>query len=171
MYIAATHQKFSVDNLKNTAYCPECGSKRLMFRLGALICTNCDAEIGRVGKSNKYGAKRTEMNGKIYDSKFEATVAAELELEKRAGQIKDYETQYKIEGWVYDERGNKAFPYKHKVDFRVHHLDGSFELREAKGIETDDYKWRRKILEHVWLPAHPDHTYVVVFQKKQRRKK
>jgi similar to phage protein len=111
------------------------------------------------------------MNGKIYDSKFEAQVAAELEIEKNLGQIKDYDTQYRIEGWVYDENGNPAFPYRHKVDFRIHNLDGSFTLREAKGVETDDYKWRRKILEKVWLPAHPEYTYEVVYQKSSKRYK
>nr|DAS27830.1 MAG TPA: Protein of unknown function (DUF1064) [Caudoviricetes sp.] len=101
----------------------------------------------------------------------EAQVAAELEIEKNLGQIKDYDTQYRIEGWVYDENGNPAFPYRHKVDFRIHNLDGSFTLREAKGVETDDYKWRRKILEKVWLPAHPEYTYEVVYQKNSNRYK
>lgn len=171
MYIRATHKKFDLESIKSVATCPECKSKHLMISRGRLTCRNCGTEIGRLGKTNKYGAKRTEMNGKIYDSKFEAQVAAELEVEKNLGQIKDYDTQYRIEGWVYDENGNPAFPYRHKVDFRIHNLDGSFTLREAKGVETDDYKWRRKILEKVWLPAHPEYTYEVVYQKSSKRYK
>ena len=165
VYVRVSHKKFDIDNIKNTASCPECHSKNLMLARGRLVCRNCDTEIGRIGKSNKYGAQRTEMNGKVYDSKFEAQVAAELEVEKKLGQIKDYDTQYRIEGYVYDENGNKAFSFRHKVDFRVHNLDGSFTLIEAKGVETVDYKWRRKLLETVWLPANPDHDYKVVFQK------
>ena len=114
---------------------------------------------------NKYGAKRTEFNGKKYDSKFEASVAQDLELRKKAKDIKDYETQYKVEIWCYRENGLPAFKVSHKVDFRVHHFDNSFELLEAKGVETPDYKWRRKFLEEIWLKEHLDHTYTVVKQR------
>ena len=156
-----------------SAFCPECGSTRLIIGKGKLTCTNCDHVIGSLGKTNKYGAKRTEFKGKIYDSKFEATKAAELELLKNAGEILDYETQFKVRGWLYREDGSKAFEYKHKVDFRVHHKDGSFELIETKGVETEDYKWRRKCLENDWLPRHLDHDYTVEKQNggKYGRKK
>lgn len=113
---------------------------------------------------NKYGAKRTTFNGRKFDSKFEAGVAQELELRKAGGDIKDYECQYKVEMWAYREDGVPAFKVSHKVDFRIHHHDGSFELVEAKGVETADYKMRRKFLENIWLPTHPDHTYTVIKQ-------
>jgi len=116
---------------------------------------------------NKYGAKRTIGNdGFKYDSKFEAGVADELLLRKKAKDIKDYDRQFKVEIWCYRENGLKAFKVSHKVDFRVHNNDGSYELIEAKGVETADYKMRRKFLEEIWLPDHLDHTYTVV---KQRR--
>lgn len=145
-----------------SASCPDCGSTRLMLKGAKLSCTNCGTVIGTT--SNKYGAKRTEFNGKIYDSKFEAGIAGELETRKRAKDIKDYDTQYRIETWAYRSDGVKAFMVRHKVDFRIHHTDGSFELYEAKGVETTDYKWRRKFLEEIWLPEHPDHTYTVIKQ-------
>jgi hypothetical protein len=40
-----------------------------------------------VRTANKYGAKRTEFNGRKYDSKHEAGIAGELELLRRAGQV------------------------------------------------------------------------------------
>lgn len=116
---------------------------------------------------NKYGAKRTEFNGKKYDSKFEACVAEELELRKKAKDILDYDTQFKVEMWAYDQNGKKAMKVSHKVDFRIHHKDGSFELMEAKGVETADYKMRRKWLETFWLPFNLDHTYTVVKQRQR----
>lgn len=118
--------------------------------------------------ANKYGAKRTEFNGYKYDSKFEASVAQELELRKQAKDIVDYEQQFKVEIWCYREDGTPAFKVSHKVDFRVTHNDGSYELIEAKGVETADYKMRRKFLEEIWLPEHPDHTYTVVKQRSGR---
>lgn len=115
---------------------------------------------------NKYGAKRTEAKDGIKrDSKFEASVADELLLRKQAGDILDYDNQYKVEMWAYDQNGKKAMKVTHKVDFRIHHKDGSFELYEAKGAETADYKMRRKWLETFWLPFHLDHTYTVVKQR------
>lgn len=117
---------------------------------------------------NKYGAKKTEFNGYKYDSKFEASVAADLELRKKSGDIKDYENQYKVEVWCYRENGLPAFKVTHKVDFRIFHNDHSYELLEAKGVETPDYKWRRKFLENIWLPEHLDHTYTVVKQRSYR---
>lgn len=155
----------NVGETKN-GQCPECGSARLMLKGGKLICTNCGHVIGKT--FNKYGAKRTEFRGKIYDSKFEASVAQDLETRKLVRDIKDYDTQYRVECWAYRGDGTKAFVVRHKVDFRIHHNDGSFELYEAKGVETTDYKWRRRCLEELWLPFHKDHVYTVIKQDSRR---
>lgn len=114
---------------------------------------------------NKYGAKKTVFNDRKYDSKFEAGVAEDLYARQIAGEIVAVEPQYKVEIWIYREDGHRAFKVSHKVDFRVEHNDGSFELVEAKGVETADYKWRRRCLEELWLPLHLDHTYTVVKQR------
>lgn len=120
-------------------------------------------------KTNKYGAKKTVANdGLKRDSKFEATIADELLLRKKAGDILDYDSQFKVEMWAYDQNGKKAMKKTHKVDFRIHHKDGSYELYEAKGVETSDYKDRRKWLETFWLPFNLDHTYTVVKQRSYR---
>lgn len=150
-----------------TATCPQCKGNRFRLSYNKLECTNCD--WSEKTTNNKYGAVRTEFNGKKYDSKYEAGVAQTLELRKMTKDILDYETQYKIEAWAYDEIGQPAIKVSHKVDFRIHHNDGSFELVEAKGVPTEDYKWRRKFLEELWLPFHKDHTYTVVQQNAKKR--
>ena len=152
-----------------SAECPTCKSTSMLYSKGKLTCRNCGEVIGKT--FNKYGAKRSEYNGKIYDSKFEASVAGELDLRKRVGDIKDFDTQYRVEIPIHRSDGTYALTVKHKVDFRIHHNDGSYELYEAKGIETDDYKWRRKMLENVWLPLNKDHTYSVVKQRVAKRKR
>ena len=120
-------------------------------------------------KQNKYGAKRTVANDGIKrDSKFEAGVADDLLMRKQSGDIKDYDSQFKVEMSAYRKNGEPAFKMTHKVDFRIHHNDGSFELLEAKGVETADYKIRRKFLEQLWLPDNLDHTYTVVKQRTYR---
>lgn len=120
-------------------------------------------------KANKYGAKKTEYDGYKYDSKFEAGVAYDLTMRKKAKDIKDFDKQYKVEMWAYDKNGKPAMKVTHKVDFRIHHTDGSYELLEAKGMPTADWKMRVKWLETFWLPLHLDHTYTVVYQKSYRR--
>lgn len=143
--------------------CPDCGSTRFSVNYSKVVCQNCGWTEKR--GNNKYGAKRTEArDGLKRDSKYEASVADELLLRKRTGDILDYESQYKVEIWIYREDGRKAFKVSHKIDFRVHNRDGSYELLEAKGVETADWKWRRKLLEELWLPLHLDHTYRVVKQ-------
>lgn len=118
--------------------------------------------------SNKYGAKRTEYDGRKYDSKFEASIAAELDIRLRAGEIKGWEPQYKVEMYAYDKWGKPVLKKTHKVDFRVHELDGSYTLLEAKGVETQDYLDRRKWLLKLWLPENLDHVYEVVYNRKGR---
>lgn len=154
-----------------TAKCSVCQSTKVQFSAGKLTCKDCGELIASTNRSNKYGARRTEYKGKIYDSGFEANVAYSLEVRKRARDILDYDTQYKVTCIAYTESGDIGFKKDHKVDFRIHHTDGTFELLEAKGVETDDYKWRRLCLETLWLPLHRDHTYTVVKDKPYAKKR
>lgn len=116
---------------------------------------------------NKYNAVKTEYDGYKYDSKFEASVAMELDWRLKAGDIKEWERQYKVEMWAYNAHGERCIKKSHKVDFRIHELDGTFTLLEAKGVETADYRDRRKWLTKLWLPEHLDHSYEVVKQGKR----
>lgn len=144
------------------AKCSKCDSTRLLYIKGSLMCNNCGEVIYKNTRRNKYNATRTTANdGVKRDSKFEASIADELLMRKQAGDIKDYESQYRVEIPLYDEDGTQRLIVRHKVDFRLHHNDGSYELLEAKGIETSDYKWRRQMLELFWLPEHKDHIYTV----------
>lgn len=147
------------DSMKS-ASCPKCNCKRLLYKSGCLICTDCNHTIGKT--FNKYGAKRTEFNGKIYDSKFEANVAQDLETRKRAGDIKDYDTQFRLDVNIYNSNNEIVCTKRHKVDFRLHLNDGSYELLEAKGIINADYQWRRDIVVGIWLSEHKDYTYTVI---------
>lgn len=115
--------------------------------------------------ANKYGAIRQTYDGYSYDSKFEAHCAHELDLLVKAKQIKGWDRQFKVEMIAYNEHGEPVMRKNHKIDFRIHELDGTFRLIEAKGVETQDYKDRREWLEKLWLPVNPDYTYEVWKQK------
>lgn len=111
-------------------------------------------------KKNKYNATKQTYNGYNYDSKFEARVAKELDLLKEAGEIIEVERQFPVR---IEFNGKLICTYY--CDFRVLYPDGSYELIEAKGIETEVYRLKRKLLEAIWLPQHLDHEYVVVKEK------
>ena len=115
---------------------------------------------------NKYNNVKTVYNGYIYDSKFEAGVAYELDIRLKAKEIKAWERQYKVEMWAYNIHCERAIKKTHKIDFRIHEHDGTFTLLEAKGVETADYRDRRKWLLKLWLPEHLDHSYEVVKEGK-----
>lgn len=163
-------------HLPTNAECPVCGpGTSVLYKRGVLTCQNCDFVLTSSAKrKNKYGAIKTVANdGQKRDSKFEASVADELLMRKQAGDILDYDSQYKVVLNIYDEDGMVAFTKNWKVDFRVHEKDGSFTLLEAKGMEGDDYKWKRDILTYVWLKENPNYEYEVRKQNsysKKRRK-
>ncbi len=114
---------------------------------------------------SKYGNKKTEYAGRKYDSKFEARIAQELELRMKAGEFTEIDPQYRIKLYVYLPDGSKADLFTYICDFRCLKKDGSYLLVEAKGHVTDVYRTKRKILDLVWLPDHPDHEFEEVRQR------
>lgn len=93
----------------------------------------------RLRKANKYGNTTKEYNGRWYHSKLEAKYAQELDLMKKAKEIKDWIPQFKLS---LDVNGKHITNYY--VDFLVTNNDNSQELWEIKGFETDTWrmKWR-----------------------------
>lgn len=104
-------------------------------------------------KRNKFGAKRTEYNGREYDSKREAKHAAELDLRIKAGEVKKWEAQHKIE-----LESNGVHICNYFIDFKVWMSDGLIEYHEVKGRETA--LWRLK-----WKMAkaqYPDYYFKLI---------
>lgn len=97
-------------------------------------------------RQSKYGA--VKQNG--YDSKKESAYAQELELRKRAKDIKDYKGQVKIE--LFGENGTRVCNYF--VDFEVTHNDGSTEYVEVKGFETAIWRLKWRLFEDKFGKDH-----------------
>lgn len=113
----------------------------------------------------RYPNKRTEYNGYKYMSKFEARVAQELDLRKAAGEFVNIEPQYRIKLYCYLPDGSKVDIFTYVCDFRCERPDGTYLLCEAKGHVTDTYRTKRKLLDLVWLPDHPDYEFEEVRQR------
>jgi hypothetical protein len=109
-------------------------------------------------KPGTYNAIRCRYNGYWYDSRFEAQKAMELDWLLKAGKIKAWQRQFPIE--IRDHQGKLI--RRHKVDFRAHLNDDSYELIETKGWEDFNYKGLKRLIVSRWLPEHPDYSYTVV---------
>lgn len=110
---------------------------------------------------NKYGAKSQTYNGISYHSKFEAAYAAALDLAVKAGEIKKWDRQVKL-----DLKVNGQHITNYYIDFIVYHLDGSREFVEVKGMELDLWKLKWRILEATFdqFKQNPDDSLTVVKQ-------
>lgn len=111
-------------------------------------------------RGSKYKNKRSSYNGIQYHSKAEAGYAEELDLLKKAKEIKDWDRQVRFSLDV-----NGVHIANYYVDFEVIHADGTKELVEVKGrMLMNDPVWRmkRKLLEATFLHDNPDVKYTVV---------
>lgn len=88
-------------------------------------------------RGNKFGAIKQTYNGYSYHSKKEAEYAADLDLRKKARDIKDWRRQERIELYAYG-----VHICNYYIDFVIEHNDGTEEYVEVKGMETD--LWRQK---------------------------
>lgn len=91
---------------------------------------------------SKYNNKKTEYNGRTYDSKREAHRAWELDMLQKAGEVKEIEYQPVFECVV----NNKKI-CKYIADFKITYSDGHVEIEDVKGYKTDVYKLKKKLVE------------------------
>lgn len=94
---------------------------------------------------SKYNARRTEYNGRVYSSTKEANYAAELDLLLRAKEIQSWVPQYRLKLVV-----NGVTIATYICDFLVIDKDGKKLLIEIKGMETDVFKLKWKLVQALY---------------------
>lgn len=95
---------------------------------------------------HKYGAKKKEIDGIIFDSQAEARRYCELMLLKRAGEIKNLvlQPEYLLqESFKYNGKTEKAIKYK--ADFAYIDKTDKSIVEDVKGVKTEAYKIKRKL--------------------------
>ena len=98
---------------------------------------------------NKYGNIRTEVDGITFASRKEANRYGELKLMEKAGEIKDLKLQrvYTLISAQRDENGKVIEqPLKYIADFVYKDREGRTVVEDAKGLKTDVYKIKRKLM-------------------------
>jgi hypothetical protein len=106
---------------------------------------------------SKYHNKSSVYDGYYYASKLEAGHAQNLDTLKKAGKVIKWERQIPI-----DLIANGIKICRYYCDFKVWWTDGKITLEETKGIETDVYRIKRKLLEAFYMPEHPELEYIVI---------
>lgn len=96
-------------------------------------------------RSGKYNAKRTEYNGRIFDSKAEATMAEELDNLRSSHDpaqkvtLVEYQRKYRLEV-------NGELICTYVADFYVEYATGRTAVIDAKGVLTPVYKLKKKLM-------------------------
>lgn len=101
----------------------------------------------RLHKS-KYHNKKVTVGGETFDSIKEYNRWCELNLLKRAGEIRDLQRQVPFElipaQRIDDKVVERAASYV--ADFTYHDKDGKLIVEDTKGYRTPDYVLKRKML-------------------------
>ena len=89
-------------------------------------------------KPSKYRNKRTEANGKVYDSAREAQRATELRLLIQSGAAA-----------ALFEQVNFTLPggIVYRADFVILNWDGTFTIEDSKGILTKEYRLKKRLMD------------------------
>ncbi|QIG70460.1 DUF1064 domain-containing protein [Rhizobium phage RHph_N28_2] len=100
--------------------------------------------VSKPKRRNKFGAKKTVVDGVVFDSKREAEVYGDLKLLEIAGRISGFERQRKFNLIV---NGEIIGTYKSDFAFIDHDQDGRFRVIDVKGVVTRDFRRVRKIIK------------------------
>ena len=95
-------------------------------------------------KKAKYGNNRPIVDGIYFDSQLEADKYSELKLSLRMGVIAGFCRQTEF---ILQEGFGLTKPITYLADFVVFNLDGTAEVIDTKGIETDVFKLKYKLFK------------------------
>jgi hypothetical protein len=92
-------------------------------------------------KKSKYHSRKTKVDGFTFDSTKEAEFYCKLKLMTKAKKIKGFCRQARfviVEG----QNGEKGSEYV--TDFIIFYNDGTYEIIDVKGMETQVFKLKMK---------------------------
>lgn len=101
-------------------------------------------------KSSKYKAKKTVIDGIVFDSKLEAEYYVYLKTLKKLGKIQGFDRQMKYElipSYKQKDTNKTVRGVSYIVDFVVYYNDNTVAFIDTKGYETADFKIKKKLFE------------------------
>lgn len=107
--------------------------------------------LDKPNRRSKYGNQKTVVDGIEFDSKKEAEYYCQLKLLKKAGEIKDIGLQPRFELQpAFEKNGVKYRPITYIADFVITNNDGTTEIVDVKGVETQVFKIKQKLFEYMY---------------------
>ena len=109
---------------------------------------------------NKYNAKKTTVDGIVFDSKRESLRYKELKILLNAGIIKDLVLQPKFELQPHYKKNGKTIRAIHYIaDFSYYDNEKGHEvIEDSKGFRTATYLLKKKLFGY----KYPDKTIIEV---------
>ncbi|MFL0267242.1 DUF1064 domain-containing protein [Candidatus Clostridium radicumherbarum] len=102
--------------------------------------------------TSKYGSKKIVIDGITFDSKEEGRFYEYLKKLKAKDKILNFELQPKyILQKSFKKYGKTHRAITYTPDFLIYHLDGSLELIDVKGSNTQQGDMRRKMFDFNYL--------------------
>lgn len=101
--------------------------------------------------SNKYHARRVEMDGQVFDSGAEGRYHRVLKIREAAGEIRDLQRQvkYTLQEAFVDSHGRRVGGITYTGDFQyVEVVTGRLVCCEVKGARTRDWVLREKLFRY-----------------------
>ena len=101
---------------------------------------------------NKYGAKRTYIDGLVFDSKREAQYYKDYRLLVKSGEIKSMTLQptFVLLAKCKNAEGKTIRSIKYSADFKLEYPDGRIEIIDVKSEATKKnavYMLKKKLFE------------------------
>ena len=109
-----------------------------------------------MGVNNYFKTPKSKLG---FDSKFEESKYHELVFRMKAKDIKEFWCQYPI-----NLTSNGYLISVYKMDFVILHNDGTLELLETKGLPTESWIYRWKLL-HAMYADNPSIKLTVEYQR------
>ena len=109
----------------------------------------------------KYNAKKTEYRGIVYDSKWEAEKAYQLDMLERAGQIRDLRRQVRfiLQDEYVNNKGEKVRPISYIADFVYHDVKNNKDIvmdTKSPATRTQAYRIKKKMFEY----RYPEYLFI-----------
>jgi len=103
------------------------------------------AKVGQV-KANKYGNRKTTIDGYKFDSNAEAKHYTQLKMLQRAGKIQNLTLQPEfVLQEAFTLNGKRYQEIKYISDFKYIEPDGTVVITDVKGSLTNEYKIKKKM--------------------------
>lgn len=97
---------------------------------------------------NKYGNKKTQYKGISFDSKKECEYFIYLESLEAQGEISELQRQVRFELQPsFKFKGKTIRSINYVADFTFKDKDGQLHIVDTKGIKTDVYKLKKKMMQ------------------------